>query len=60
MTVAEHREAILALIYDRWHAAKEEQNQYENDMPEWAEAARGNAELLQELANAVRKLTEDQ
>jgi hypothetical protein len=57
MTVVEHREAVLALIYDRWHAAKEEQNRYEDDVPEWAEVARGKAEVLQELADAIRKLT---
>ena len=52
------REKILELIYERWHNAKEEQNQYEDDMPEWAEVARGKAEVLQELADAIRKLTE--
>jgi hypothetical protein len=57
MTVAEHRDAVLALLHDRWHTAKEEQNRYEDDAPEWAEVARGKAEVLQELAAAIRKLT---
>jgi hypothetical protein len=59
MTVDEHRAAVLELIADRWRDAKIEQSRYEDDMPEWAEVARGKAELLMELAAAVQKLTDE-